>query len=191
MGQRSRKRRRAEAADGGAKPAARRGATAPEAKPAREPGDASSGRDDFSARYRARSEARNEAARARLEPLQPGERPRAVTIGALVALLLAVANVVFYIVGGEIEGDKPALPGVLSYTGLMLAAAYGQWRARYWAVLGMEALLGILIVVFSILLVIASNVAAVLVSLAVIVPAGALFWFLVKAMARIQMPVRE
>lgn len=171
MGRRSRKRRRAESA-------------APKA--AAEPK-----RDDFSARYRARSEARNEAARAQLEPLQPGERPRAVTIGAIVALVLAVANVVFYIVGGEIDGDEPALPGVLSYTGLMLAAAYGQWRARYWAVLGMEALLGILIVVFSILLVIASNVAAVLVSLAVIVPAGALFWFLIKAMARIQMPVRE
>ena len=172
MGQRSRKRRRAEAAGGAPK------------QPARE-------REDFSARYRARTEARNEAARAQLEPLEAGERPRAVTIGAIVALLLAVANVVFYVAGGEIDGDRPALPGVLSYTGLMLAAAWGQWRARYWAVLGMEALLGILIVVFSILLVIASNVAAVIVSLAVLIPAGALFWFLIKAMARIQMPVRE
>ena len=191
MGQRSRKRRReAEAGkpaakrvaerrgDGGAKPAAGGGKPAP-------------GADDFAARYRARTAARNEAARERLDPLEPGERPRAVTIGAVVALLLGIANVVFYAVGGEIDGDRPALPGVLSYTGLMLAAAYGQWRARYWAVLGMEALLGILIVVFSILLVIASNVAAVLVSLAVVIPASALFWFLVKAMARIQMPVRE
>jgi hypothetical protein len=31
----------------------------------------------------------------------------------------------------------------------------------------------------------------VLISLAVIIPAGALFWFLVKAMARIQMPERR
>ncbi|MEX2195314.1 MAG: hypothetical protein WD844_08510 [Thermoleophilaceae bacterium] len=148
-------------------------------------------REEFTSRYRTRSDARNEAARAALDPLEPGERPRAVTVGAIVALALGIANLAFYVAGGEIEGDRPALPGVISYSLLMLAAAWGQWRARYWAVLGMEALLGLIILVFSILLVVASNVAAALVSVAIVIPSAVLFWFLIKAMARIQMPVRE
>ena len=44
-------------------------------------------------------EARNEAARAALEAARPGERPTAVTIGAIVAGLLAVANIVALVLG--------------------------------------------------------------------------------------------
>ena len=46
----------------------------------------------FTERYRARTEWRNEEARADLEPLAPGERPKAVTIAAIVALVMAVAE---------------------------------------------------------------------------------------------------
>ena len=35
----------------------------------------------------------------------------------------------------------------------MLTAAWGMWRVRYWAVLGMQALLGLLIVILSLVLV--------------------------------------
>ena len=186
MGRRGRKRRREDAPSPAREPRSRERTRS--ADGASTPPEGS--REEFTARYRARSEARNEAARARLEPLDPGERPRAVTIGAIVALVLGLANLGFYIAGGEIDGERPALPGVISYSGLMFIAAWGQWRARYWAVLGMEALLGLIILVFSVLLVVASNVAAALVSLAIVIPAGALFWFLIKAMARIQMPTR-
>jgi hypothetical protein len=48
-----------------------------------------------------------------------------------------------------------------------------------------------LILVASGLLVQAANVLAVIVSLALIAGAGALFWYLVKALARIQMPERR
>ena len=37
----------------------------------------------------------------------------------------------------------------------------------------------------------ARNVWGVLLLLAIIVPAGTLFWFMIKAMARIQMPSRD
>jgi hypothetical protein len=70
-------------------------------------------------------------------------------------------------------------------------AAWGMWRSKYWAVLGMQAILGILIVLFSLFLFEASNVQSALICVAVIAPAGALFYFLVKAMARIQMPERR
>jgi hypothetical protein len=73
----------------------------------------------------------------------------------------------------------------------MLTAAWGMWRSRYWAVLGMEAILAILIVILAVLLLKASTLLTALLLLAVIAPAGLLFWKLVKAMARIQMPERR
>jgi hypothetical protein len=72
----------------------------------------------------------------------------------------------------------------------MAVCAFGMWRAKYWAVLGMEVLLGLVIIIFALLLATAENLQAVLVSVAVIVLSGWLFWKLVRAMARIQMPKR-
>jgi len=66
-----------------------------------------------------------------------------------------------------------------------------MWRARYWAVLGFQALLALLILVWSLFLVRAESLLGVLVAIAVIGLAGTLFWFLVKALARIQMPERR
>ena len=48
----------------------------------------------------------------------------------------------------------------------------------------------IVILIFAVLLVTATNVGAVVVSLLILALAGTLFWFLIKAMARIQMPDR-
>jgi hypothetical protein len=142
------------------------------------------------ARGYARSRAKDEAARAALKPLPPGERPGAVTVGAAVATVLAIGNIVLYIAGVEVRGQKPTLQGIAGPTLIMLVAAWGMWRRKYWAVLGVEALLGIIIVFFSLLALRAENVRSVLIALLVIVPSGVLFWFLIKAMARIQMPER-
>ena len=138
-----------------------------------------------------RSEQRNAEARAALEPLEPGERPGPVTAGAIAAAALGVLNLGLYVAGFEIDGERPQIVGVLAFSALMLAAAWGMWNVRYWAVLGMQALLGLLIVILSLVLVTAQNVWGVLLLLAIIVPAGVLFWLMVKAMARIQMPTRD
>ena len=114
-----------------------------------------------------------------------------MTIGAVAALLIGLANLIAYAAGVTIDGERPAVTFVIGQSGLMLIVAWGMWGARYWAVLGMQALLVLLIVLFSVLLLTAANVLAVVVSLAVIGAAGTLFWFLVKAMARIQMPARR
>jgi hypothetical protein len=140
--------------------------------------------------YYARSRQRDAEARAKLEPLEAGERPTAVTVGAVIALLLALANFGAWVAGLEVQGDRPSVLGVLAYSGLMLLVAYGMWKAKYWAVLGMHALLAILILVFALLAVQAENVLSLMIALAVITAAGTLFWFLIKAMARIQMPPR-
>ena len=50
----------------------------------------------------------------------------------------------------------------------MFVAAGGLWLARYWAVLGFEALLGIIVVFFSLFLLRASNVLAVVVCVPII-----------------------
>lgn len=137
-----------------------------------------------------RSELKDAEARAALVPLREGERPRAVTVAALVAALLAVANAVPYFANIEIAGQEPHA-GALMFSLVLLVAAVGMWRSKYWAVLGMQALLGLMILVFSLLLVQAENVKSALIALAIVIAAGLLFWYLVKAMARIQMPERR
>jgi steroid 5-alpha reductase family enzyme len=70
--------------------------------------------------------------------------------------------------------------------------AWGMWRARYWAVLGFQLILAFLIfsAVYGLALQ-AATVAQVLATLALLAIAGSFFFFMVKAMARIQMPTRN
>jgi hypothetical protein len=138
----------------------------------------------------ARGRARDEEARRKLEPLAPGERPLAVTLAAILAAVLGLANIVLLVAGYEVD-DSTSTVGVLIFAGLMFAAAIGMWQCRYWAVLGFEALLGIAIIFSALSLMVASNVTAVLLCVAVIAIAGPLFWFLIRAMARIQLPSRR
>lgn len=141
-------------------------------------------------RPRRSTEERNAEIRAELEPLAEGERPGAVTAGAIVAAVLAVLMVVGYLSGARI-GDGGSLPGVLLLAAILLLAAWGMWRAKYWAVLGFEALLAFQVLVAALSLLVASNVWAAFLCLAVIGLGGWLFWKLIRAMARIQMPERK
>jgi hypothetical protein len=68
----------------------------------------------------------------------------------------------------------------------MAVAAAGLWQRRYGAVLGFEALLACLLLWAALSLLVASNVAAALLCVAVFAIAGPLFWFLIRVMARIQ-----
>ena len=140
-----------------------------------------------------RSRAKDEAARRALKPLVPGERPTAVTVGAVAAGLLAVANLVAVAFGwdGGTDADAgQALAASLLVTAVVCVVAVGMWQAKYWAVLGMQTLLAITLVLCSLALLGATSVWAALVLVAMIAGAGTLFWFLVNDMARIQMPER-
>jgi hypothetical protein len=137
----------------------------------------------------AASREKDEAARKALKPLPKGERPMAVTVGAVVAVVLAVANLVALVVA--YDPDEPnKVVGTAAATIVLGVVAVGMWRARYWGVLGMQTLLALTIVLGCVALVTATNVAAAILLVAIVVPAGVLFWFLVKAMARIRMPDR-
>jgi hypothetical protein len=130
---------------------------------------------------------KDQEARANLKPLAPGERPTAVTVAAVVAALIGAGNVVLTITGSH---ERPRVVGGLLFAVIMFVAAVFMWRRAYWAVLGFQALLGLSVVTSSLALLVASNVEAVVRSVAIIVAAGTLFWFLIRAMARLQMPTR-
>jgi hypothetical protein len=141
-------------------------------------------------RRRRSSEERAAEARAQLVPLAEDERPGAVTVAAVVSLLLGILVVVGYATGARVGGEG-SLPGALFLCAIFLVAAWGMWRVRYWAVLGFEALLAFQLVIAALSLMVASNWWAALLCVALIVFGGWLFWKLIRAMARIQMPERR
>jgi hypothetical protein len=139
----------------------------------------------------ARYEERNRAARETLEPLTPTERPVVVTVGAVISGLVALSVLVAYAAGATVNGDRPRLLQVIVPALLMGAMAVGMWRVRYWAVLGFQAVLALLLLGACLGLLSAHGVAPVIGNLALIGVAGTLFYFMIRALARIQMPTRE
>ena len=70
-----------------------------------------------------------------------------MTVGAIAAVVLAAANVIAMIagwnsLGGDIDEGRAAAFTIL-WSLILLVVAWGMWRSRYWAVLGMQTLLGI------------------------------------------------
>lgn len=145
---------------------------------------------DSRARSRARTEAKNQAVRDSLEPLEPGERPLAVTIASVVAGLLAIGNLVTYLLSdhaANADRGKEVFQTLL-ICAVLAAASWGMWRAKYWAVLGFQTILGLQIIVLSLSILKVSKPLVALLFLAIILLSSVLFWFLVRAMARLQMP---
>jgi hypothetical protein len=139
----------------------------------------------------ARARARDDEVRAALKPLGPHERPWPATVAAISAFALGAANLVALLAGVEIDGKKPSPVGVIVFALVMFVAAWGIWRMRYWAVLGFQALLALIVLVFFLFLLRASDLAAAGIAVAIIAVAGFLFWKLVRVMARMQMPQRD
>ena len=105
--------------------------------------------ESFQERVSRRAEARNAEARATLEPLERGERPRPVTVGAVISAVIAViftASAVVAAIGSvEISGDEPSPVPLAAFAAVLWMMAWGMWKARYWAVLGFQMLLVLLI----------------------------------------------
>ncbi|HXF31902.1 MAG TPA: hypothetical protein VN522_10300 [Solirubrobacterales bacterium] len=137
----------------------------------------------------AKAEVRNQAAREALVPLAPGERPPVVTVSAILAALVAISILVTYAAGVQVNGRDPAFTAAAGPALIMGVLAWGMWRARYWAVVCFQAVLVFLIfaAVYA-LLVEADSVTGFAVTVALLAVSGTLFWLMVKAMARIQMP---
>jgi hypothetical protein len=145
------------------------------------------GSPDAMRRGYARGAERDAAIRATLTPLAPGEHPPALKVAIGVAILLALSNLVAFALGADVPGAGSRAGGLL-FVAVMLLAAWGMWRQRYWAVLGFATLMALIAVVFTLLLLVASNALAVVVCVAFAVSAGWLFWKLIRVMARLQAP---
>jgi hypothetical protein len=192
LGQRSRKRGRRERPAGTA--AARTGAAA-RAGPLTDAAPARTGTAERPAPTppRGRSEARNEAVRVTLTPYAPGERPWPIVVSAILAVGFGAFNLVSFLLGTKLHvgGQKPGTAGVLLFALVMFVCAGGMWRMRYWAVLGFEFLLVLVLLTFAVLLVKVSNVVGLVVCVVALTVGGILFYKLVRAMGRMQVPVRE
>ena len=145
----------------------------------------------FQERMARRYEERNAEARAKLEPLEPGERPTAVTVGAIVAGILAVIFTVSAIlaIAGVNAGDRDIKPlPIAVFAVVFWVMTVGMWRARYWAVLGFQTLLLLMMLASAFGLVVVSSVLQAVGTTLLLAGSSALFYFMIRAMARIQMP---
>ena len=133
---------------------------------------------------RKRGAERDAETRAQLRPLAPGERPLGLKLGAALALLIALANLVGVVLGA---GDQPVALGLV-FAAVMLAAAAGLWARSYMAVLAFQALLAVGIVYAALSLLLAAGLLGLLLGIAVIAICSPIFWLLVRVMARLQVP---
>lgn len=140
----------------------------------------------------AKAEEKNRRVRESLEPLGAGEKPTVITVGAIFCAVMAAiawssAGVALF-TGAEVNGVRPNV-AQLALTGLITTGlAWGLWKARYWAALGFQVLLLLLLIAGVAGLVLAGTLAQAVTTFLLLVLLGAMFWFMVKAMARIQMP---
>jgi hypothetical protein len=139
------------------------------------------------ARGYARARERDEAARAALVPLAPGEHPAPIVAAVVLALLVAGGNVVLVLTGWDGGSKTPPL----IFAAVMVIAAIGMWRLQYWAVLGFEVLLGVSFMFAILALLRAGNLEAVLQCFVAMAITGPIFYLLIRQMARIQMPTRK
>lgn len=145
---------------------------------------------DFIERYRARTEAQNAAARAKLTPLAPGERPSPLRVSVALATFAALLNLIAYVAGDTINGSRPNAGAIILFSAVMFVLAAGMWQLSGVAVLLFMAILAVIVVLFSLFLVEASNPLGIIVPLFFIVGGGLLFWKLVRVLGRIQAPPR-
>ena len=189
-----RRKRKDRSVAGGAEP----GSSADEATDAAsDDGDAPTSPADLAAAAEptvSRSERKNQAAREELDPLEEGERPLVVTIGAVLSLLIALSIVVAWLAGVEVQvgntdiEERPSAFQVFPPAILFAVMGFGMLRSRYWAVLGFQAIMAIIMIGAFITLIAATSIFQALSTLLVLAIAATLFWFTVKALARIQMP---
>jgi hypothetical protein len=128
--------------------------------------------------------------RATLEPLGPGERPWPIKAGALLALLTGGVQLVLFVAGTKLKvgGSRPSGASTIVFAGLMFVCAVGTWLKRYWAVLGLMALLALFSLYFSIALIKASSALGFAIAIAGLCIAGGLLYKLVRVLSRIQLP---
>jgi len=193
LGQRSRKRGRRGQPAPSARTAASVNASAPKAAAAvKDPGPSAptTAAAQAPAPRRPRSAERDAAVRATLKPLDPGERPWPITVGAILAALSGGVQLALFIFGVKLRvaGTHAAAGSTILFGVMMFICAAGMWLRKYWAVLGFMAILGITTSFFALALIKASSLLGFAIGIAGVAIGGWLFYKLVRVLSRIQMP---
>ena len=136
------------------------------------------------ARGYSRSRAKTEAIQAGLTPLGPDERPLGIKLAVALALFIAAANLIGAAAGA---GGESPVAGVV-FALVMIALAVGLWQRIYLVILLFQALLAITIIVSTLSLAFAGNLAGVALAVGIIAACSPVFWLLVRVMARLQVP---
>jgi hypothetical protein len=131
-----------------------------------------------------RSRAKTEAIQKGLQPLGPDERPLGIKLAVGLTIVLAVANLIGAAAGAG--GESPAAG--IAFAGVMVGLAIGLWRRIYLVILLFQALLAVSIIVSTLSLAFAGNLAGVALSLGIILVCSPIFWLLIRVMARLQVP---
>ncbi len=134
-----------------------------------------------------RGEARNEELRATMTPMGAGERPPVLVACAALCALIALGNIVLWASGREVRGQELNALGALVPAALFAAIAVGLWRTRLLAVASMQVLLAITAIFASGALLVASDLRAALLSVAIVVICATLFWPLIRINARVNL----
>ena len=137
------------------------------------------------------AERKNREAREALEPLEEGERPTVVTVAAVITAVLTVLSILGYALWDVLrDEERPDLIGVIALVGITGPMAWGLWKVRYWAVLGFQTVLVLVMISSAIAIVGSFSLGLAIGNLLVLAVSGTLFYFMIKAWARIQMPER-
>jgi threonine/homoserine/homoserine lactone efflux protein len=112
-------------------------------------------------------------------------------VGAIVSGIFAVIITVSAVlaIAGVDAGDREIRPfPLIVFSAVLWAMAIGMWRARYWAVLGFQTLLLLVLLASAFGLVVVNSVLQAVGTTLLLAGSGVLFYFMIRAMARIQMP---
>ncbi|MBV9311647.1 MAG: hypothetical protein JOZ73_12495 [Solirubrobacterales bacterium] len=106
------------------------------------------------------------------------------------ALLIGGVQLVLFVAGVKLKvaGSHPKAGSTIIFGALMFVCAVGVWLMRYWAVLGLMALLGIMTTYFGLALIRVSSLVGVVIGVVGAGGCGFLFYRLVRILSRIQMP---
>lgn len=140
---------------------------------------------------RVSSAERDAAARADLRPFEPGERPAPAAIAAILVAAIALTNLLMLAIGYQ---PRPALQTtraevaqiVFGIAGVGLAVAV--WHLKAWALLAMQAVLVLSTILAFAGLITAQTVRDAVLLAVVFAVSGALFYTLIRVLARAQTP---
>lgn len=140
------------------------------------------------------SEERDAALRAELRPLEPGERPTPAALAAIFTAAIGLVNLLMLAIGYQpreaLQGTGPTI-GQIAFGLLALVLAVLVWRLKPGALLVMQGVLAVTFIGSFLALLLSPSFLNALPFLLLGLGSGALFYSMVRVLARAQIPPEE